>query len=106
MVKKQVTESQPFDKQTLVYKVSDKMFALLSLSRLSISLKVDPEIIEELREKYEEVTPGYHMNKQHWNTIELSGKLPLSQIYSWIDDSYKLVVKNMSKKKQMELLND
>jgi len=97
--KKGVTESFPFDDETLVFKVANKMFCLANLTPpLSINLKCDPEKAIELRERFEEVIPGYHMNKQHWNTIMLNGTLRKPQIESWIDDSYKLVVQTLPKK--------
>ena len=92
--KKNVTESFPFDEDTLVFKVNGKIFALVSLEGdLSINLKCDPELALELREKYSSVIPGYHMNKKHWNTVLVDGSIPESEIYSWIDHSFKLVGK-------------
>jgi len=97
--KKEVTESFPFDDTTLVFKVANKMFCLANLvPPLSINLKCDPEIAIELREKYEEVLPGYHMSKIHWNTIMLDGSLSDLQIKKWIDDSYDLIVQSLPKK--------
>lgn len=104
--KPQTTESFPFDDNALVFKVYDKMYALLSLSNQRINLKVHPENIEQLREQYPEVSPGFHMNKKHWNTIDLTGRLPLDLVYKWIDESYRLVVLNMNKAKQKELLGE
>lgn len=102
--KKSVTESFPFDDTTLVFKVANKMFCLASLTPpLFINLKCDPEIAIELREKYEEVTPGYHMNKQNWNSVQLDGTLRNSQIEKWIDDSYNLIVASLPKKIQEQL---
>ena len=96
--KEDTTESFPFDDETLVFKVSGRIFALVSLdSELSINLKCDPELAVELREKYYSVTPGYHMNKKHWNTILIDGTIPDSEIYSWIDHSYLLVSRNKKK---------
>jgi predicted DNA-binding protein (MmcQ/YjbR family) len=92
--KKSVTESFPFDDETLVFKVSGKIFALVSLEGdLSINLKCDPVLALELRERYSAVTPGYHMNKKHWNTVVLDGSIADKEILSWIDHSYELVVK-------------
>ena len=71
-----VTEEFPFDNDTLVFKVQGKMFALISISDpRSVNLKCDPEYAIELREQYDAVQPGYHMNKKHWNTVELRGGL-------------------------------
>ena len=94
LCKKGVTESLPFDEDTLVFKVQDKMFALASLEGdLSINLKCNPEKAIELREQYPAVQPGYHMNKKHWNTIHSDGSIPDNEIFSWIDHSYNLVMK-------------
>jgi len=104
ITKKGVTESFPFDDTTLVLKVMDKMFALANLDGpLSINLKCDPEKAIEIREQHDSVKPGYHMNKQHWNTIEMNGSVPLKTIMEWIDHSYDLVVAKLPKVKQMEL---
>lgn len=90
--KKSVTESFPFDDETLVFKVSGKIFALVSLEGdLTINLKCDPSLALELRERYPAVTPGYHMNKVHWNTILLDGSIPDKEILKWVDHSYDLV---------------
>jgi len=100
-----VTESFPFNDTALVFKVAGKMFALLDLSEDSrgITLKCDPELAIELREQYPEITPAYHFNKRHWNTIFLDGTIRDSLIYGWIDDSYNLVVQSLSAKKLKEL---
>ncbi len=100
-----VTETFPFDETTLVFKVADKMFALTGLERLphAVNLKCNPEKAIELRESYEAVTPGYHMSKKHWNTIELEMDMSSYEIKKWIDHSYLLVVSSFSKKKQREL---
>lgn len=100
-----VTESFPFDEDTLVFKVADKMFCLTTLNKaFSINLKCIPEHAIELREQFEDVLPGYHMNKKHWNTINITGRIPDSKIIEWVDLSYDLVVKSMPKKKQQELI--
>jgi predicted DNA-binding protein (MmcQ/YjbR family) len=86
------TESFPFGEDTLVFKAVDKIFALVNLSGdLSINLKCDPAFAIELRERYSSVTPGYHMNKKHWNTINFDGSVPDKEIFKWIDHSYELV---------------
>lgn len=103
--KKGVTEDLPFNENTPVYKVMGKMFLLASLSYpISINLKCDPEKAIDLRERYSSVTPGYHMNKTHWNTIILDDSVPNKEILNWIDDSYDLVVKGL-KKGNRERLN-
>jgi predicted DNA-binding protein (MmcQ/YjbR family) len=94
-----VTESFPFNEVTLVFKVMNKIFCLAILTPPHlINLKCDPELAVELREKYEAVSPGYHMNKTHWNTIMLDGSIPDKLIKSWIDHSYDLIVKSMPQK--------
>lgn len=83
----------PFGEGVAVYKVKDKMFALIREGKdpVNISLKCDPQLAEVLREKYETVLPGYHLNKKHWNTIILSGQLPWEEIQGLIRHSYTLV---------------
>ena len=103
--KKAVTESTPFDDVTLVFKVAGKMFAMIPLdeTRLSITLKCDPEKAVALREKYPAVNPGYHTSKKHWNTISIDGSVDRLLILEWIDHSWDMVVKGLTKK-QRELL--
>jgi predicted DNA-binding protein (MmcQ/YjbR family) len=103
--KKGAIECLPFNDTALVFKVMDKMFALLDLSedRRGVTLKCDPELALEQREQYPEVTPAYHFNKRHWNTVEVGGTIRESTIYGWIDDSYNLVVQSLSAKKLKEL---
>ncbi len=104
--KKGVTESFPFDKVTLVFKVMDKMFALTGLNQeIRVNLKCDPEKAIELREAYSAILPGYHMNKTHWNTVVVDGTLSDKIIEQLIDDSYNLIVSKLTKKKKQELLN-
>ncbi|MEI7682869.1 MAG: MmcQ/YjbR family DNA-binding protein [Candidatus Saccharibacteria bacterium] len=83
----------PFGEGVAVYKKGEKMFALIDEGKipLRISLKCDPQLAESLREKYETVLPGYHLNKKHWNTIILSGQLPWEEIQGMIRHSYELV---------------
>lgn len=85
----------PFGETVAVYKVNDKMFALISEGKepVRLSLKCDPQLAEKLREKYEEVMPGYHLNKKHWNTMVLSGQLEWEEVKSLINHSYQLVTK-------------
>ncbi len=100
-----VTESLPFDENTLVFKVSDKMFAFTVLvGDFYMNLKCDPEKAVELREKYPCVQPGYHMNKKYWNTVFVDSSVNDEILFEWIDHSYKEVVKKLSKK-QREVLN-
>lgn len=91
--KKGSIETFPFGDDTLVFKAKDKIFALVNLDgELSINLKCDPALAIELRERYTSVTPGYHMNKKHWNTVMLNGSVPDKEVFSWIDHSYDLIV--------------
>ncbi len=96
--KKGVTEELPFNEESPVYKVMGKIFLIASLNPpFSINLKCDPEKAVELRERYDAVTPGYHMNKLHWNTVEIEGTIKNKLIKEWIDHSYELVVKGLKK---------
>lgn len=83
----------PFGEGVAVYKVDDKMFALISEGKqpVNISLKCDPQLSQILREKYETVMPGYHLNKKHWNTLVLTGQLPWEEVQALIRHSYDLV---------------
>lgn len=104
MAKKGVTEGFPFDQKTLVFKVMGKMFALTNVDGfVSINLKCNPEHALELREKFHAVQPGYHMSKKHWNTVTVNDDASDQKIYEWIDDSYDLVVKSLTKKLKEEL---
>lgn len=105
--KKAVTEDFPFDEETLVYKVLGKMFLLTNINdtEISVNLKCDPELAIELREQYESVKPGYHMNKKLWNTVSYNGEFSEKEFYKMIDHSYEQVVKGMTKKMQEELKN-
>ncbi len=97
--------SFPFDDKTPVFKVARKMFALVALERkpLAVNLKCDPEDAILLRSQFEAINPGYHMNKDHWNTITLDGSLDHQLLSKLIQDSYDLVVKTLSKKNQQNL---
>ena len=106
--KKGVTEHFPFDKDTLVFKVGGKMFALSSLAQWekgepSINLKCDPDRAQELRAEYSNIRPGFHMSKVHWNTITLNGELSNAMVKELIDHSYDLVFKSLTKKLQTEI---
>ena len=92
--KPSVTEGFPFGEDTLVFKVKDKIFFLAGLESfpLQFNVKCDPDKAIELREEYpESVLPGYHMNKKHWNTVIVDGRLSAKQLKVMIDDSYELV---------------
>jgi predicted DNA-binding protein (MmcQ/YjbR family) len=104
--KPEVTESFPFDEETLVFKVYGKIFVLTDLTGdLSINIKCDPELAIELRERYPAVQPGYHMNKTHWNTVIIDGSVPEKLLKEWIDHSYWLVVSQLSKKIRLKIEN-
>ncbi|MCC6726202.1 MAG: MmcQ/YjbR family DNA-binding protein [Saprospiraceae bacterium] len=106
--KKAVEETFPFGEQTLVFKVLGKMFALTGLDELdcSVNLKCKPEWAIELREEHpEDILPGYHMNKQHWNTVKCEAGLDDKFIKQLIDHSYDLVVASLPKKIREELQN-
>ncbi len=96
-----MTEGTPFGEDTLVFKVAGKIFALASLDAVPprVNLKCDPDLALELRDRYEEVTPGYHMNKKHWNTVELSGRITEAELRRMIDHSYDLVVARLPRKR-------
>jgi len=97
--------SFPFDNKTPVFKVAGKMFALVSIDSnpLSINLKCGPDDAQLLRSQFNAITPGYHMNKEHWNTVLLDGSLEEALINQLIIDSYSLVVESLSKLKQRDL---
>lgn len=102
--KRGVTEELPFDEESPVYKVMGKIFLIASLTPpFSINIKCDPEKAVDLRERYPAVTPGYHMDKRHWNTVEIEGTIRNSLIEEWIDHSYELVVKGLKKSLREEL---
>jgi predicted DNA-binding protein (MmcQ/YjbR family) len=103
--KKAVEETFPFDSDTLVFKVLGKAFLLTGLSArpFSFNVKCEPGKAVELREQYEAVKPGFHMNKKHWNTITPDETTPIKLLKEWIDHSYSEVVKGLNKKQQQEL---
>ena len=108
--KKGVTEHFPFDEDTLVFKVGGKMFALASLQEWekgnpSVNLKCDPERAEELRAEYDDIQPGYHMSKVHWNTVKVNRELSDKFLKELIDHSYDLVFNSLTKKIQGEVLS-
>lgn len=107
LAKKGTEESLPFGPDTLVIKVMNKMFALIALESSSarINLKCDPERALDLREQYPSIIPGYHMNKQHWNTVICDGAASDDLIRELIDHSYDLIVASLKKADQEKLKN-
>ncbi|MFZ4796863.1 MAG: MmcQ/YjbR family DNA-binding protein [Bacteroidia bacterium] len=104
MAKKGVEETFPFDEVTLVFKVMGKMFALTSLSEPnSVNLKCDPEKAIEFRANFGGVTPGFHMNKTHWNTVKFNEDVNDNFILEMVNDSYSLVVSSLTNKLKTEL---
>ena len=98
------TEGFPFGEETLVMKVKGKVYTLASLDSFTFNVKCDPEKAIELREKFAEVLPGYHMNKRHWNTIIPNGSAGDKLLKEWIYESYKLVVSNLPAKERTGLI--
>jgi predicted DNA-binding protein (MmcQ/YjbR family) len=97
--KPDATEGTPFGPDVLVFKVGGKMFALAALDEVptTVNLKCDPELALDLRDRYEQVRPGYHMNKKHWNTVEIERGIPDLELGKMIDHSYELVIKRLPK---------
>ena len=91
-------QEYPFGPEVAVFKVGGKMFAIVGLEDTpgSVSLKCDPGYAVALREQYAAVTPGYHLNKRHWNTVRLDGSVPNDMLAEWIEDSYELVSPRLS----------
>lgn len=98
-------ETFPFNAETSVFKVEGKMFALSALGSesLRVSLKCEPALAKDLRAEHEAVIPGYHLNKQHWNTVILDGSLADQVVGEMIEDSYDLVVSKLPKSRQRAL---
>ena len=97
--KPNTTEGTPFGETVLVFKVAGKMFALISLDEVpaTANLKCDPDLALDLRDRYEQVRPGYHMNKKHWNTVAIDSGIPEAELRRMIDHSYDLVVQSVPK---------
>ncbi|MFT3991113.1 MAG: MmcQ/YjbR family DNA-binding protein [Luteolibacter sp.] len=100
-----VTEETPFGPELLVYKIAGKMFALISPDDVPgrMNLKCDPERALDLRDRYEAIQPGYHMNKRHWNTLVFDGSLPPALVAELIDHSHQLVFSSLPKAAQKSL---
>jgi predicted DNA-binding protein (MmcQ/YjbR family) len=99
------TEGTPFGPDNIVFKVAGKMFALAALDEVppAVNLKCDPDLALELRDRYEQVRPGYHMNKKHWNTVVLDGAILPVEVRKMIDHSYHLVVQSLPKSQRVKL---
>jgi predicted DNA-binding protein (MmcQ/YjbR family) len=97
--KPDATEGTPFGPDVVVFKLHGKMFALVALDEVptTVNLKCDPDLALDLRDRYEQVTPGYHMNKKHWNTVDIEGGIPDLELREMIDHSYDLVAENLPK---------
>ena len=100
LAKSGTSEDSPFGPEHIVFKVGGKMFALLAFEEVppTANLKCDPDRALELRDRYEQVRPGYHMNKRHWNTVAIDSGLPEREVTKMIDHSYELVVQSLTKK--------
>lgn len=106
LAKTGVTESFPFDGDTLVFKVMNKMFALCNIAHFeSFNAKCDPEKAMEYREHYSGILPGWHMNKKHWNTVMNDGSVPDHLMLELTDHSYELVVESLSRRDREALKN-
>ena len=101
LTKPGVSEETPFGPDVLVFKVAGKMFALAALDEVptTVNLKCDPDLALDLRDRYEQVSPGYHMNKKHWNTVEIASGIPDVELRKMIDHSYELVTRSLPKPK-------
>ena len=97
--KPRATEGTPFGPDVLVFKVGGKIFAIAALDEVpaTVNLKCDPDLALDLRDRFEEVRPGYHMNKKHWNTVDIDGGVPEAELREMIDHSYDLVAKAQPK---------
>lgn len=105
LTKPGVEETLPFGPNVLVYKLLGKVFLLLPLDseQLQFNVKCDPDLAVELREEYDCVQPGYHMNKKHWNTILVDGSVPSKKLKEWIDHLYDLILKSLPAKQREQL---
>lgn len=103
--KPETVEDYPFGPEAVVFKIKDKMFAILGRhqDRDMVNLKCDPNEALMLRDIFDDVIPGYHMNKQHWNTVFIEGDVPAKEIKRMIDRSYGLIVKSLTKAKRTAL---
>lgn len=107
LTKRGVTEGSPFGPEHVVFKVGAKMFALLALDEVpaTANLKCEPDRALELRDQYEDVQPGFHMNKKHWNTVVIAAGVPDPEIRAMIDHSYELVFGALPRKQRESIAN-
>jgi len=104
LAKPGVTEQTPFGPETLVFKVGGKIFALTDIDTFaSVNLKCAPAHALELREAFDFVWPGYHMNKQHWNTVLIGTGVSDAQLRTWTDESYQLVLASLPKAQRLDI---
>jgi len=107
LAKPGVSEEMPFGPDTLVFKVGGKIFALTDINTFaSINLKCEPIKALQLREEYDAIKPGYHMNKKHWNTVLINGQIRYSLLMELIDHSYNLVYAGLTKSEKIKMLNN
>lgn len=98
------SEDTPFDANALCFKVGGKIFAIIDIELFeSVNLKCDPERAIELREQYDGINPGYHMNKKHWNTVMFNGQVTDLLVLELVDHSYNLVFNSLPKKTKAEI---
>jgi predicted DNA-binding protein (MmcQ/YjbR family) len=99
-------EDYPFGDEVAVFKVAGKMFALVPLGPApgSVSLKCDPGLAADLRGRYAAITPGYHLNKRHWNTVALDGSVPDEEVLELVDHSYDLVLVGLTRAQREQLI--
>ena len=99
------TESTPFGEDVLVFKVAGKIFALAALDEIpaTVNLKCDPDVALELRDRYQQVQPGYHMNKKHWNTVEIDSGVSEAELRKMVEHSYDLVVRALPRTQRDQL---
>lgn len=105
---KGVTEDFPFDETTLCFRVGSKIFAIMGIDKkpVSVNLKCEPEKALELREEYDYIIPGFHMNKKHWNTVIAESEISDDLLQELIDESYKLIFDKLPKKLKMQINQD
>lgn len=105
--KQGATEDMPFDETTLVFRIASRIFTITDVERIPFraNLKCDPERAIDLRERFDCITPGYHMNKKHWNSIEPEGNLEDDFFKELIDHSYDLIYNKLKKVDKQKILN-